>query len=97
MLNFIQIVVLVTMSMYVQRVLFLLLLSLSFFFFFSKKQQYLGSIEVLCSMKTLDFENRTKVARDSIRLVSAAAGIALRDCRKERKKNNNNSNLYNFN
>lgn len=46
---------------------------------------YLGSVEVLCSMKTLDFENRTKVARDSIRLVCAAVGVTLRDRRKSEK------------
>ena len=49
-------------------------------FFFLLK--YLGSVEVLCSMKTLDFESRTRVARESIRLVCAAVGVALRERRK---------------
>ncbi|CAF1494735.1 unnamed protein product, partial [Adineta ricciae] len=40
---------------------------------------YLGSVEVLCSMKTLDFDNRTRVARDSIRLVCSAVGVHLRE------------------
>ena len=44
--------------------------------------KYLGSVEVLCSMKTLDFESRTRVARDSIRLVCTAAGVNLRERRK---------------
>ena len=44
--------------------------------------QYLGAVEVLCSMKTLDFENRTRVARDSIRSVCNAVGVALKDRRK---------------
>lgn len=44
--------------------------------------KYLGSVEVLCSMKTLDFESRTRVARESIRLVCAAVGVALRERRK---------------
>lgn len=43
---------------------------------------YLGSVEVLCSMKTLDFENRTRVARESIRTVCNAVGVALKDRRK---------------
>ncbi|CAF0931299.1 unnamed protein product [Adineta steineri] len=43
---------------------------------------YIGSVEVLCSMKTLDFDDRTRVARDSIRLVCAAVGVALRERRK---------------
>lgn len=46
--------------------------------------KYLGSVEVLCSMKTLDFESRTRVARESIRLVCAAVGVALRERRKVR-------------
>lgn len=41
--------------------------------------KYLGSVEVLCSMKTLDFDKRTRVARDSIRLVCAAAGVDLHE------------------
>jgi hypothetical protein len=44
--------------------------------------KYLGSVEVLCSMKTLDFESRTRVARDSIRLVCAAIGVTLKERRK---------------
>jgi hypothetical protein len=44
--------------------------------------QYLGSVEVLCSMKTLDFDSRTRVARDSIRLVCIAVGVPLKDRRK---------------
>ena len=60
----------------------LLLIKLSFFSFL----KYLGSVEVLCSMKTLDFDNRTRVARDSIRLVCSAVGVHLR----ERHKVNNN-------
>ncbi|CAF0962217.1 unnamed protein product [Adineta steineri] len=43
---------------------------------------YLGSVEVLCSMKTLDFDNRTRVARDSIRLVCTAVGVATKERRK---------------
>lgn len=43
---------------------------------------YLGSIEVLCSMKTLDFDSRTRVARDSIRLICTSVGVALKDRRK---------------
>ncbi|CAF3916374.1 unnamed protein product [Rotaria sp. Silwood2] len=43
---------------------------------------YLGSVEVLCSMKSLDFDSRTRVARDSIRLVCTAAGVTLRERRK---------------
>ncbi len=46
--------------------------------------KYLGSVEVLCSMKTLDFESRTRVARDSIRLVCTAVGVTLRERRKVR-------------
>jgi hypothetical protein len=37
-------------------------------------------------MKTLDFDSRTRVARDSIRLVCTEVGITLRDRRKVRKK-----------
>lgn len=40
---------------------------------------YLGSVEVLSSMKALDFENRTKVARDSIRLICIASGFHPKD------------------
>ncbi len=36
-------------------------------------------------MKTLDFESRTLVARDSIRLVCTAAGVTLRERRKVNK------------
>ncbi|CAF1281523.1 unnamed protein product [Adineta ricciae] len=43
---------------------------------------YLGSVEVLCSMKTLDFDSRTRVARDSIRLVCATVGISFKDRRR---------------
>ncbi|CAF1284875.1 unnamed protein product [Rotaria sordida] len=43
---------------------------------------YIGSVEVLCSMKTLDFDNRTRVARDSIRLVCTAVGVLLKERRK---------------
>ncbi|UJR10208.1 hypothetical protein I4U23_014422 [Adineta vaga] len=43
---------------------------------------YLGSVEVLCSMKTLDFDNRTRVARDSIRLICTAVGVSLKERRK---------------
>ena len=50
--------------------------NLFFLIFFIK---YLGSVEVLCSMKTLDFDTRTQVAQDSIRVVCAAIGIQLRD------------------
>lgn len=81
MLNSIRIVVLVIMSMYVLRQI-ICFENFSFLFDF----KYLGSVEVLCSMKTLDFENRTKVARDSIRLVCAAIGVTLRERRKVEKK-----------
>jgi len=37
-------------------------------------------------MKTLDFESRTRVARDSIRLVCAAVGVTLKERRKVNKK-----------
>ncbi|CAF4550716.1 unnamed protein product [Rotaria socialis] len=43
---------------------------------------YIGSVEILCSMKTLDFENRTRVARDSICLVCTAVGVLLKERRK---------------
>ncbi len=33
-------------------------------------------------MKTLDFDNRTRVARDSIRLVCTAVGVTLKERRK---------------
>lgn len=33
-------------------------------------------------MKTLDFDHRTRVARDSIRLVCLAVGVPLKDRRK---------------
>lgn len=35
-------------------------------------------------MKTLDFDHRTRVARDSIRLVCLAVGVPLKDRRKVR-------------
>ena len=59
----------------------------SLFIFAMKKShsiffKYLGSVEVLCSMKTLDFDNRTRVARDSIRLVCTAVGVTFKDRRK---------------
>lgn len=37
-------------------------------------------------MKTLDFENRTRVARESIRTVCNAVGVALKDRRKVSRK-----------
>jgi hypothetical protein len=37
-------------------------------------------------MKTLDFDSRTRVARDSIRLVCTEVGITLRDRRKVSKQ-----------
>ncbi|CAF0986144.1 unnamed protein product [Didymodactylos carnosus] len=43
---------------------------------------YIGSVEILCSMKTLDFDNRTRVARESIRIVCSATGVQLKDRRK---------------
>jgi len=52
---------------------------------------YLGNVEVLCSMKTLDFESRTRVARDSIRLVCTAAGVTLRERRKPDKTSTDQS------
>ncbi|CAF3480703.1 unnamed protein product [Rotaria sordida] len=52
---------------------------------------YLGSVEVLCSMKSLDFDNRTRVARDSIRLVCTAAGLTLRERRKPDTLSNDQS------
>jgi len=63
--------------------LFIFYYLLNFFFIFLFK--YLGSVEVLCSMKALDFESRTQVARDSIRLVCTAVGITLKERRKVNK------------
>ncbi|CAF1045562.1 unnamed protein product [Didymodactylos carnosus] len=42
----------------------------------------MGSVEILCSMKTLDFDHRTRVARESIRLVCSSIGIQLKERRK---------------
>ena len=58
--------------------LFTFYCTLNFFLLF----KYLGSIEVLCSMKTLDFDSRTRVARDSIRSVCTAVGVTLKERRK---------------
>ncbi|CAF4624043.1 unnamed protein product [Rotaria socialis] len=52
---------------------------------------YLGSVEVLCSMKTLDFDSRTRVARDSIRLVCTAVGVSLRERNKSDVSSNGQS------
>ncbi|CAM4791827.1 unnamed protein product [Rotaria magnacalcarata] len=52
---------------------------------------YLGSVEVLCSMKTLDFDSRTRVARDSIRLVCTAVGVSLRERNKSDASSNGQS------
>jgi len=43
---------------------------------------YVGSVDVLCSMKSLDFDHRTQVARESIRLVCSATGVTVKDRRK---------------